>query len=98
MPAYVTFHQGSLPRGATGVEVPLLGRRITNRVTITVGAVASAGPAPCDCIASISTTENCCVEIGAEDAANASNSEFFVAGRSDQRVVKEGEYVSIIAP
>lgn len=97
MAAYVTFHDGSLPRAANGGEAPLLGRRLTNRNSLAVGAVASSSPAPCDCIASISTTENCCVEIGALNAASGANSEVFLAGRSDQRVVKEGQYVSVIA-
>lgn len=97
MPAYVTFHDGNLPRGASGGEVPLLGRRLANRSTITVGTVANSSAAPCDCIASISATENCCVEIGASGAANGTNSEVFLAGRFDQRVVKEGQYVSVIA-
>jgi len=97
MPAYVTFHDGNLPRGATGSEVPLLGRRLTNRNSLTVGTVANSSAAPSDCIASISVTENCCVEIGASGAANGTNSEVWLAGRSDQRVVKEGQFVSVIA-
>lgn len=96
MPAYVSFHAGSLPRGGDGNQMPLLGPRLANRTTLTVGAVVSAGPAPCDCLASISVSEDCCVEIGAQNAANATNSEAWLAGRSDVRPVKEGQYVSVI--
>lgn len=97
MPAYVTFHEGSLPRGASGSELPLLGRRLTNRNSLAVGTVANSTAAPSDCIASISVTENCCIEIGVLGAASGLNSEVFLAGRFDQRVVKEGQYVSVIA-
>lgn len=97
MTAYVTLHEGSLARGANGSEIPLLGRRLTNRNSLAVGTVVSSTVAPCDCIASISVTENCCVEIGAQNAANGANSEVWLAGKYDNRPVKEGQYVSVIA-
>ena len=96
MPVYVTFHASNLPRSSDGGSLPLLGPRLANRATLTVGAVASTLAAPCDCIASIWATEDCCVEIGAINAANATNSEAWPAGKSTERPVKEGQFVSVI--
>ncbi|SKB32323.1 hypothetical protein [Sphingopyxis flava] len=98
MPVYVTFHDSNSARGANGSPLALLGRRLLARDDITVAAeaAASSAAAPCDCLVSISATEDCAVEIGEEDAASATDSEIFLQGRHDVRVIREGEFVSAI--
>lgn len=96
MPVHVTFHELLLSRDPTGVPVPVLGRRLSARNAIAVGAAAvNSSAAPQNCLAKITATEACVVEIGAADAAVAAASEYWAAGERDIRCVGQGQFVSV---
>lgn len=95
MPVHVTFHSPTAPLGTDGTAFPLLGDRIGNRQTLAVsGTTVSTTAATQAVLARIVATEDCVVEVGANNEANGSNSEVWLAGTIDVRPVPAGQYVS----
>lgn len=96
MPVHVTFHELLLTRDPMGTPVPVLGRRLSDRNALAVGgAPDNSSAAPQNCLAKITATEACVVEIGAADAAVAAASEYWAEGERDIRPVSLGQFVSV---
>lgn len=101
MAFHVSFHERNIEPTDPASPTPLLGHRISGQpaATLEVGAVASYGPAPKDCLIRIQAGDEAgCVEIGALNAANGSASEYWPAGHFDVYEIAEGEYFSVIEP
>lgn len=99
MPVHISFHENNAVRSRDGhpYDTAMIGPRIANAQSLAVGAVASSTAAPRDCFARLVITEACRVEVGAVDAAHASNSAYWPANSEALLFVPEGKYVSIIA-
>lgn len=98
MPAYLRFRANESIRSPSGDLFPALGEALEDGVELPIGAVASYGPAPKSCFCRIVVTEDCFVEIGGEDAAEAGVSDFWPAGTRDAEFVRAGQYVSVVQP
>lgn len=97
MPAYLRFRANQSIRTSAGEHLPAVGTPIADGAELPIGGVQSYGPAPKSCICRIVVTEDCYVEIGDEDAAEAGTSDFWPAGTRDAEFVPVGKYVSVIA-
>lgn len=96
MPAYLRFRANQSIRTVQGEQLPALGRAIADGAELPIGAVQSYGPAAKSCICRIVVTEDCYVEIGDVDAAQAGVSDFWPAGTRDAEFVAAGQYVSVV--
>lgn len=99
MPVHVTFH-AVLPtfEAPGGALLPVLGPKLRDRETLTVGTVANTETIDRACIARIYATEACVIDYGFNATADAAKDEPWPAGKDSERYIPRGGRVSVIAP